>query len=666
MQLARFSPLFSAAVGVHAAVSTYTIPVPLETPGYTYVGWEAYDHTQNLVAPPLPNPKPSMDFPVALDYSGTPQDAGIVIPGSFLGISVEMSLAEALIGPNSSWVWPQFLNLMSHLKERGGPPILRLGGNSQEKAYLVDQLDRGHSVERHVIGPSSFTNTPTLVFTKGIIEAMRVASDLIGIQWIMGIPMNQSQPARLEIVETTEPILGDFLLTWHLGNEPDLYVNHHYRDVYSEQMYVQEFTEIRDQMLQNPNIKNPNILGGPAICECGTNWTNADLITNQDYLGKFGANLNSLIVMHYPTDNCPSLQADGSWLYLTGQALIDKTQGLFNAFARHSLPDTAPNYRMTASYFANRYLPMAEIAANAQKPLILLETNTASCNGYLGLSDAFLATLWNLDLAMQLASHGFTHMFMHLGGHQAYYNPFMSPPWNSSAPFMWTVAPPFYAVLVSSEFIGSNGNTRIGDLKINNGDTYMAGYVLYENNQPVRVLLINFIDDPLGGHDYIARIQTNGATQASVRYLTAPNGLTSKFNVTYANQTFGGYFESDGLLKGQQVTETVQCTNGICPIQVPAPGAAVVFLTNDLVFNAETDEFHTFATTATTKMYNTAAVDGLTLATSNGLNAAARQKMLNAQTSNPQKNKQNSAISNTISAGIAIIGTLVTVLVAAL
>jgi len=32
-----------------------------------------------------------------------------------------------------------------------------------------------------------------------------------GKQWVMGIPMNQSQPARLEIVEMTEPILGDFL-----------------------------------------------------------------------------------------------------------------------------------------------------------------------------------------------------------------------------------------------------------------------------------------------------------------------------------------------------------------------------------------------------------------------------------------------------------------------
>ncbi|KAH7103137.1 hypothetical protein BKA62DRAFT_69091 [Auriculariales sp. MPI-PUGE-AT-0066] len=651
MRLPATLPLILAATGVHAAVTTYEFPVPRPTPGAPYTGWEAYNDNQPCVAPPLPDPKPAVDFTVPLDYGGNPQNAGVEVPGSFLGISIEMSLAEALIGPNSSWVWPQFLNLMSNLKERGGSPVLRLGGNSQEKAYIVDELAGGHSIERHVIGPSSFTNTPTLVFTKGIVEAMKVASDLIGIKWFMGMPMNQSQPARLEIVEATEPILGDSLITWHLGNEPDLYVNHGYRETYSEAAYVAEFAQIRDQLVANPNIQRKNNLGGPAICECNTGWHNDDLIRNQDYIGKFGDNLNALIIMHYPTDNCPA--PDGT--RVSGQALVDKTQGLFNDYAKHV-------GLHTATEFATKYADMATIAAEAQKPLVLLETNTASCNGYLGLSDSLLAAMWNLDLGMQLASHGFTHMMIHLGGQQAYYNPFMSPPHNASAPFMWTVAPPFYAILIASEFIGPNGNTRVGDLKMNEENAFMAGYVLYENNQPVRVLLINFMDDPSGAHDLTVRLQTNGVSQASVRYLSAPNGLTSKFNVTYANQTFGGYFESDGILRGTQVTESVPCDgSGVCPIPVPAPGVAVVFLTNDLIFDAAADPIQTFETTMTTKMFNTAAVDGLTLATSNGINAKARARLIGMQTSNPQKSvKKNDATSNKITTGIALLGGLVT------
>ena len=31
----------------------------------------------------------------------------------------------------------------------------------------------------------------TLIFTIGILEAMRAASDILGIQWFLGIPMNR-------------------------------------------------------------------------------------------------------------------------------------------------------------------------------------------------------------------------------------------------------------------------------------------------------------------------------------------------------------------------------------------------------------------------------------------------------------------------------------------
>jgi len=60
---------------------------------------------------------------------------------------------------------------------------------------------------------------------------MRAVSDILDIHWILGLPMNQTSPARLEIAEVAEPILGPFLRTWHLGNEPDLYAQHHKRPV---------------------------------------------------------------------------------------------------------------------------------------------------------------------------------------------------------------------------------------------------------------------------------------------------------------------------------------------------------------------------------------------------------------------------------------------------
>ena len=43
----------------------------------------------------MPNPAPPLDFQITLDTGGNPQ-AGIELEGSYMGISIEMSLAEAI------------------------------------------------------------------------------------------------------------------------------------------------------------------------------------------------------------------------------------------------------------------------------------------------------------------------------------------------------------------------------------------------------------------------------------------------------------------------------------------------------------------------------------------------------------------------------------------
>lgn len=48
---------------------------------------------------------------------------------------------------------------METLKERGGPPVLRVGGNSQEKADLVSSLPDGESIIKEDIGPTGVVRT---------------------------------------------------------------------------------------------------------------------------------------------------------------------------------------------------------------------------------------------------------------------------------------------------------------------------------------------------------------------------------------------------------------------------------------------------------------------------------------------------------------------------
>ena len=79
--------------------------------------------------------------------------------------------------------------------------------------------------------------------------------------------------------------------------------------------------------------------------------------------------------------------------------------------------------------------------------------------------------------------------------------------------------------------------------------------------------------------------------------------------------------EADGRLKGDLALETVQCdtTANTCQVKVPAPGFALVYLSDGAISAADAPStVETFATTAVTKYKNTATIDEAVLATSNG------------------------------------------------
>lgn len=68
------------------------------------------------------------------------------------------------------------------------------------------------------------------------------------------------------------------------------------------------------------------------------------------------------------------------------------------------------------------YLNTQNLAQQAGLPLIMFETNTASCGGFAGISDSYGAALWAIDYGMQLANTNFTHGMLHVGGQNAFYN----------------------------------------------------------------------------------------------------------------------------------------------------------------------------------------------------------------------------------------------------
>jgi len=77
--------------------------------------------------------------------------------------------------------------------------------------------------------------------------------------------------------------------------------------------------------------------------------------------------------------------------------------------------------------------------------------------------------------------------------------------------------PIYYSALIVAEALGPSNVAQVLDLQANGGNDYTPGYAIYENGQPVRIALTNFITDQSGNSDYTASISIGGAVPAQVK-----------------------------------------------------------------------------------------------------------------------------------------------------
>ncbi|CAK9784638.1 hypothetical protein CC85DRAFT_325945 [Cutaneotrichosporon oleaginosum] len=103
-----------------------------------------------------------------------------------------------------------------------------------------------------------------------------------------------------------------------------------------------------------------------------------------------------------------------------------------------------------------------------------------------------------------------------------------------------------------------------------------------------------------------------------VRYFRAPT-VSEQYNITWAGQTLGYSFASDGRLYGATETQEFACHNGECVVPVPAPAIAIVYLSPDALYEStpEPQATQTYATTA--QPFGTFSIDFMgAMATGNG------------------------------------------------
>jgi hypothetical protein len=252
-----------------------------------------------------------------------------------------------------------------------GPGILRLGGNSQDNSCW----DRAQAP--HPEGCEAELKA-------GDLKLFSEAAQASGWRLIVGLNLKQNSPSWA-LREITEGIAREIkpqqVLGLELGNEPDLFTRTPYRPkTYSPQDQVKDFLGYFHAFQANPVAKQYAVLG-PATC---CSWRNPhDLTTFVDGVGR--KNLRWLTVHNYSETTC------GGKTVSIERLLSPELMNELNEQAK----------------------PLVAVARERGLPIAMAETNSASCGGMPGVSNALAAALWGLDFTFSLAEDGFVSVDFH-------------------------------------------------------------------------------------------------------------------------------------------------------------------------------------------------------------------------------------------------------------
>ena len=75
---------------------------------------------------------------------------------------------------------------MSNIVQRMKRVNVRVGGNSQETALMVDTLPNGKVLEKNLTDTINPTQTPPLTYTRDLLYMMRNISEYLDVYWFIG------------------------------------------------------------------------------------------------------------------------------------------------------------------------------------------------------------------------------------------------------------------------------------------------------------------------------------------------------------------------------------------------------------------------------------------------------------------------------------------------
>lgn len=424
------------------------------------------------------------------------------IPADFLGLGFESLSVAGLLWPNN----PAYVRLVRNLGPAG---VIRIGGNvSDYTAY--DPHGR------------AATGHKATVLNDESIWQFRAFLDATGWRVIWGINLGTgSLENRVASARTVAEMMGDKLIAFQIGNEPDLFVlQGHRKPPYGYNEWLPEYRRTKQAI----RAALPHVaFAGPDVSDGGRPWLDS-------FARDEGRDIAMLTAHHYIAgqDNPAS----------TVELLLREETRFQQVLSRF---DTA--------------------AKVAGVPYRLSETATLYGGGKAGVSDSFGAALWALDYLFVLASHGAAGANFQTGvnhlGRVSYYSPI-----TDDGAGRYGAAPEYYGLLAFAQ-IGAGAQLGVN---LARGGVNLTAYAVRRGDGRVVLAVIN------KDMTRDATVTVSGAPRggAQVMRLTAPSASALK-DVTLG----GAAVDGEGQWNGAR-HEPLRNANGRAVLNVPAASAALV------------------------------------------------------------------------------------------
>jgi hypothetical protein len=393
------------------------------------------------------------------------------VPEDFLGLSYESAqLAN-----------PVFFSAGNHalialFRELGAQGVLRIGGGTSEfTAFTRDVLNT--PVPFDTVGPDTSKNVKSdTPITPLSIKNLREFLDATGWRCLYGLNLGRGPLSRAaEEAECVQNTLGDRLIAFQLGNEPDAWRTRYRPDTWTYADYWKEWTTAHKTILARvPNAR----FSGP------------DISNKMPYVTGFAEDVKQsgakieMLTSHY---------------YAMGPAgspgmTIEKLLG----------PDPKLEREMKT---------ILDAAHSIGVPYRMCEGNSCWNGGQDGVSDTFASALWVADVMLHFAALGCAGMNLH-GGGNGFYTPIAG-----SLQQGFTRRPEFYGMLMMREFVG----TKLMECTLQNTNSQVRAHAA-ERDGTVQILVSNPTEDAL----FLQTPLRHAHTQWT---LSAPS-LDAKQNVT--------------------------------------------------------------------------------------------------------------------------------------